>query len=313
MPEPAADPDLPKIRRVALHALVAGSVFMAVKFGIWWLTDSVAVLSDALESIINVVAAGFMLYSIHLSNRPADQNHPYGHGKVEFLAVGLEGCMILGAGLVITWQAVTRLFTQPPLDHLPYGITALSILALLDLGLAIYVWRAGRRYNNQILLADGRHLLTDFVSTLGVIGGLSLVIATGHPWIDPVAALVMATLILWASWHLLWKSISGLMDRSDPADDAAIREVLDRAVEANRIAGYHKVRHRHQGTFHWVDMHLQVDPELTVAQSHDLASAIEREIETALGEGNATAHVEPASGQARSAEANGNESTEKNS
>jgi len=293
MPEPAPDPKLPTIRRVAMIALGVGLLVMLAKLGAYWLTGSVAVLSDALESIINIVAAGAMLFAIHYSNRPADRSHPYGHGKIEFLVVGLEGWLILFAGATIGYQAIDRLLAGEGPRHLGWGMGLLAIVGVGHAALAWYVFRMGRQLNSDPLLADGKHLLTDVASTLGVILALVAVKLTGWAWLDPVAAIVIAALILFASWRLVWHSINGLMDRSDPADDAAIRAILDEEVEAGRITSYHKVRHRHTGPFHWVDMHLQVDESLSVRQGHEVASRIEQRIEQTLGEGNATAHVEP--------------------
>jgi len=293
MPEPQADPNLPLIRRVALVALGAGLLLTAAKFGIYWLTNSVAVLSDALESIVNVAAAGVMLYSIHQANQPADADHPYGHGKVEFLAVGLEGWLILLAGILIAVEAVSRLFTDGGPDRLGLGLVLLGGVGLLDALLAGFVWRMGRRLNNDVLAADGRHLMTDVASTAGVLAGLGLVQWTGLAWLDPVVALVMAGLIGAASWRLLWHSVQQLIDRRDPEDDRLIREILDETTREDVIHGYHKLRHRHAGSFCWVDVHLQVDGEMTVAAGHEVASHIEHRIEQGLGRANATAHLEP--------------------
>lgn len=293
MPEPDVDPNLGRIRRVALQALVAGAVLLALKLVIFQLTNSVAVLTDALESIINIAAAAVMLYSLWYSNRPADREHPYGHGKIEFMAVGLEGWLILMAGVVIGFEAVRRLVIGAELERLTVGAWALAAVGVFDAMLAAYVWRAGRRWNSAVLAADGKHLATDVASTAGVVIGLFLVQWTGKAWLDPLVAILMAALILVASWKLLWQSFHGLMDSTDPEDDQAIREILDDEVSAGHIRGYHKVRHRHTGPFHWVDMHLQVDGSITVNEGHDVASRIEGRIERRLGRGNATAHVEP--------------------
>lgn len=293
MPEPAPDPQLPKIRRVALIAMGVGIAVMLAKLVAYWLTGSVAVLSDALESIINIVAAAAMLFAVHYANRPADRSHPYGHGKIEFLVVGLEGWLILFAGAAIGYQAIARLLAGEAPRHLGWGMGLLGAVGLGHAVLAVYVFRMGRKLHSDPLIADGKHLLTDVASTLGVIAALIGVKLTGWVWLDPVAAIVLASLILYASWKLLWQSIHGLMDGSDPADDRAIREILDEEVDRGHIASYHKVRHRHTGAFHWVDMHLQIDPSLSVSQGHDIASRIEGRIERTLGAGNATAHVEP--------------------
>lgn len=295
MPEPQPPPNLQRIRRIAFHALVAGVIIMLLKFGVFWVTDSAAVLADAMESIINLVAAGMMIYSLWLSSRPADRDHPYGHGKVEFMAVGLEGWMILLAGLVIGFEGVRRLISPPDLqmDKLNLGSWLLGGVALLVIALGLYVWIMGRKHDSQVLIADGKHLLTDAFSTLGGLAGLILVQITGKLWLDPVIAIILAGVILFTSWRLLWHGIDGLMDRTDPKDDQLIRAILDQAIAEKLIQGYHKVRHRHTGSFHWVDMHLQVDGDMTVRQSHTIASTIENRIETQLGQANATAHMEP--------------------
>jgi len=303
MPDPAPDPNLPNVQRVALVALGAGAVLMLAKIGVYLLTDSVAVLTDALESVINIVAAGAMFFAIRYANRPADRDHPYGHGKIEFMVVGLEGWLILFAGLWIGYEAIARFLSHNQPQHLGWGTGVLAVIGLADAALTFYVLRMGKRYHNAPLLADGRHLLTDVVSTVGVIVALVLVQWTGWTKLDPIVAVLLAGVILFMSWRLLWQSAAGLMDRSDPADDAAVRAILDEEVAAGVIRSYHKVRHRHTGAFHWVDLHVQVDGDLSVRQGHALASRIERRIEESLGDANATAHVEPAESNSDSPDA----------
>lgn len=293
MPEPDADPNETLIQRVVLHAILVGVVVTVTKFAVFWWTNSVAIFSDALESIINIVAAVVLCYSLWLSNRPADKDHPYGHGKAEFLAVGMEGWLILFAGLLIAIEAVRRLFTGAEVTNLGSGLWMLLGIGLVSAALACYVWWSGRKYHCEPLIADGKHLMTDVASTLAVLLGLMLVRWTGWLWLDPVVAILVAGLCLFVSWRLLCKSIRGLMDASDPQDDRTIRAILDDEKRTGVIHGYHKVRHRHNGAFHWIDMHLHVDGSMNVADSHALASRIERRVEAELGRANATAHVEP--------------------
>ncbi|QQE12870.1 cation diffusion facilitator family transporter [Planctomycetota bacterium] len=294
MPDPQPNPNQVDTLKVAIYALSFGILITLFKFCVYIFTGSVAILADTLESIINIVAAAVMLYTIWYSNRPADKTHPYGHGKIEFLAVGFEGALILFAGIIIVFKAIPKLFTPTlELDRLSIGMGLLFVIGLLTTGLALYVTTMGKRTNNQVIKADGKHLFTDALSTLGVFLGLILVNITGWTRLDPIIALIIAGIIFPMSWRLLWQSLSGLMDRSDPADQKLIENILNLEVENKTIISYHKVRHRHTGSFHWVDMHLQVNPELSVAQSHDLASSIENKIELALGSADATAHVEP--------------------
>ncbi|MEX0884881.1 MAG: cation diffusion facilitator family transporter [Phycisphaeraceae bacterium] len=294
MPEPDANPDADRVLVVARWALVAGVGITLVKFLIFAMTNSIAVLTDAFESIINIAAAGVMLYSVWYANRPADRRHHYGHGKIEFMAVGLEGWLILLAAGFIAVEGVRRIFTGPELERLTVGSWLLGGVAIASGLLAGYIWRAGVRYGNDVLIADGKHLATDVVSTLGVIVGLLLVRWTGYNRLDAVIAILLAIVILATSWRLLWHSFHGLMDRSEPEDESAVRAILDGAVAADRIAGYHKLRQRRSGGFHWVDVHLHVPGDMTVRESHALASEIEHAIELRLGRANATAHVEPA-------------------
>lgn len=284
-----------------MHSVLAALGIMALKLGVFALTNSAAVLSDALESIINVASAGFLLYTIWLANQPADRTHPYGHGKIEFMAIGLEAWLILIAGVVIAVEAVRRFISPVEVSNPTLGVWLLAGVGLLCAGIAAYVWRAGAKYDNAALRAHGRHLMTDLASTVGVLIGLLLVRYTGKTWLDPLFAIVMAAMILFASWKLMWQSIHGLMDRIDEKDDAQIRTILDEEMAAGTIRSYHKVRHRHSGNFHWVDMHLQVDGDMTVRDGHALASRIEDRIERELGQANATAHIEPVTDAAAAA------------
>lgn len=294
MPDPAAHPQAAAIRRVALHALLAGVGVMALKFGVYYFTHSTAVLSDALESIINIAAALMMLFAVWFAQQPADHDHPYGHGKIEYLAVGLEGTMVLLAGLVIVYEAIHRLFHPVPI-HAQMGVYGLAAVGILSALLAAYVFYAGYRYQSPTLLADGRHLFTDVLSTAGVFCGLLLVQATGYEIIDPIVALIMGVIVVFTGARLLYQSFNHLMDREDPQDNIAIRRILDEEVAAGNIRGYHKVRHRHNGTFHWIDLHLELDGDLPIREGHTIASRIEGRIERELGQGqaDATAHLEP--------------------
>jgi cation diffusion facilitator family transporter len=293
MPEPSPLPHATSVRRVAIVTLVAGIAITGLKLLAYLATDSVAVLSDALESIVNILAAGFMIYALWLSNRPADEEHPYGHGKVEFISVAFEGLFILAAGVLIAVVAALRLISGTAPRQLTTGIVLLGGIGLLGAALGLFVHFAGRRYDNQVLLADAQHLLTDVLTTAGVWVGLLVTHLSGRAWLDPVVAMAVAGVISVSGVRLLRGAVDGLMDRSDLEDDRLILRILDEEVAARRILGYHKVRHRHTGTFHWVDMHLQVAADLTVAQGHDVASRVERRIEESLQLANATAHIEP--------------------
>ena len=293
MPEADAHPHTRRLLRWTRIALVVGLVVTAAKFGVFLLSNSAAVLSDALESLVNVFTACMMIFSIRLANKPADRDHPYGHGKIEFVAVAIEGALILAAGVLIVAEAVRRLVVAAEPQNLNLAVWFLLAIAMANLLLGLSLHRAGRAGDSATLIADARHLFTDVATTGAVTAGLLLAHLTGALWLDPLLALGVVLFIFYTSARLLWQAGSGLMDRIDPADDAAIRKVLDEEIARGAILGYHKVRHRHQGAFHWVDMHLQLDGELSVREAHTVASRIEGRLERLLGRANATAHVEP--------------------
>ncbi len=297
MPEPAGpstQADARVARRTAIIALIIGIVLMGTKLCIFMLTGSAAVLSDALESVVNLAAAGLAIFSTWYAARPPDEDHPYGHGNVEFIAIAIEGLLVATAGVTIAYESIGRLRQPTQLNDLDTGAIALAVTAVCMAGLAGWVWGMGRRINSPTLIADGKHLMTDVLTTVSVLIGLVLVQFTGMVWLDSVLALVVAGVVFITGGRLMYESWLGLSCRADPKDDQIIRKILDNELAAGRIAGYHKVRYRHVGTFHWIDMHIQVDQRLTVRQGHEIASAIEHRIEQALSPANATAHVEPA-------------------
>jgi len=295
MPSPQPQPEAKHVQQVAKHAIIAGIAITVLKFLLFAVSDSVAVFTDAMESIINIAAAGFVLYSLRLSNQPADLNHPYGHGKIEFFAVLVEGWFILSAAVIIAYKALARFagYGQLNLERLDGAMIGLIVVAALSAVLAGYVYWAGWKYDNETLKADSKHLFTDVFSTVVVLLGLYFVRITGWAILDPVTALLVAVGILFVSYRLMRRAIRGLMDEVDPADQQKVIDILDHEVAAGHIQGYHKVRLRHQGAFHWIDLHLHMDGELTVEDAHREATLIERRIEQALKPANATAHVEP--------------------
>lgn len=287
--------------RAAGLSLGVAIALMAIKFIAFALTGSAAVFSDALESIVNVLAGGFALFAIVLAHRPADKTHPYGHGKVEFLAAGFEGGMILLAAAVIAWRAVESLVHGPSVARIDLGLLLIFVATIVNGLVGLFLLRAGRKNGSITLEADGKHLLSDAVTSVAVIAILLLVRFTGAAILDPIGAILVAFYLVWVSIDLLRRSAAGLMDAQDAADDVILRGILDSHISPNGkaplICSYHKLRHRHTGRYHWVDFHIMVPAETDVKEGHDIASVIEGEIERALGAGDATAHVEPCSDQ----------------
>jgi cation diffusion facilitator family transporter len=282
----------------AILALGVGVVLLAIKFVAYALTGSAAIFSDAMEGIVNVLASGFALYSIALAHQPADAAHPYGHGKIEFLSAGFEGGMIVLAAVVIALNAVDQLlFHTLAVRAIGPGATLMAVAMAVNGAVGLYLVRTGRRLGSLALVADGKHLFSDAVTSAAVLVALALVRFTRWAWADPVVAIGIAVYIGGTGLHLLRHAYAGLMDEQDWDDDRQIRAILDAhagpAGREPRICSYHKLRHRHSGRYHWVDFHIVVPAGLNVSAGHRVASAIEHEIEQQLGEGNATAHVEP--------------------
>jgi cation diffusion facilitator family transporter len=284
-------------RRAAVVSLSVGIALLAIKFAAYFLTGSAAIFSDALESIVNVLASGFALFSIILAHAPADESHPYGHGKIEFLAAGFEGGMIILAAVVIAAEAVVHLYHRVEPEQINFGLVLIVIAMIVNGAAGLYLISTGRRHGSLTLEADGKHLMADAITSAAVLVALAIVKLFNFPLADPIAALLIAIYITIMAIGLLRRSAAGLMDEQDLADAAIISRILDSHIgpagKDPRICSYHKLRHRHSGRYHWVDFHLVVPANLTIDQGHRIASQVEYEIEQAIGEGNATAHVEP--------------------
>jgi len=284
-------------RFAAVVSVVVSVALLALKFAAYLLTGSAAIFSDALESIVNVIASGFALYSVILAHAPADERHPYGHGKIEFLSAGMEGGMIFVAALLIAGRAVEHIIRGPKVEHVDLGLVLIVVAMLINGATGFYLIANGRRHGSIALEADGKHLLGDAITSAAVVVALLAVMFTRWQYVDPIAAIVVALYLVAIGFSLLRRSTAGLMDEQDVADDRMLRGVLDSHVGAGgkepRICSYHKLRHRHSGRFHWVDFHIVVPAMWNIERGHETASSIEYEIEQALGEGKATAHVEP--------------------
>jgi cation diffusion facilitator family transporter len=274
-------------------AVSVGASLMIVKFVAYFLTGSAAILSDVLESIINVVASSFALYSIYVSDQPPDTSHPYGHGKIEYFSVGFEGALIILAAVAILYKAIPAFYLAPMLAKLDLGIILLLGTSVVNLALGLFLVRTGRRTRSMPLEADGKHLLTDVYTSVGVVVGLVLVKFTGWHWWDPLAACVVAFNIIFTGWHLVKKSFGRLMDEADPE---LLRRIVDMLNE-NRRADWidvHQLRTRHYGDKVHVDFHLVVPRSLGLLEAHREAKQIEEMILDSLSEVvEVIVHVDP--------------------
>jgi len=268
-------PDDPTRIRAGWLSLVAGGAICAGKFGVAFATGSTALLSDALESIVNVVAAALLLYALVVAARPADRNHPYGHGKIEFFSAGVEGALIAVAALAILYYAAFDLVRGPHLRRLDLGIGVSAGLAAANAALGAYLVMAGRRHGSAALVADGHHVLTDVVTTLGVIAGLGLVWLTGIPRLDPLVAIAVALSILRTGWRLLRDAVGGLMDEADAPLLARITEALEHHREDAWIDA-HSLRTFRSGAIQHTDFHLSVPRYFDADQLHEIGERIRR-------------------------------------
>ncbi len=278
--------------KLAAGSIAVGLVVLAIKLLAWWMTGSVALFSDALESIVNVAAAIAALIAVYYAAQPADERHPYGHHKAEFFSAVLEGAMIIVAALVIFHEAWQAWQNPRPLDAPVEGLFVNWLASVLN---GFWCWvliSRGRKLRSPALVADGRHLLSDVVSSVGVTFGVLLAIVTGWYALDPLLAGLVAINILWSGWKVMSQSLSGLMDEAVPEDTlTSIRAIIsDKATGAIEA---HDLRTRHAGPVTFIEFHLVVDGQATVSDAHDICDRIEAAIKKQVPDARVTIHVEP--------------------
>lgn len=280
------------LTRWALVSIVAAVATLALKFGAYALTGSVGLLSDAVESSVNVVAAFTALFALWYATRPVDRSHNYGHQKIELFASAVEGSLILVAAGSIAWYAVQRALHPRPLDSVVLGSAVTLAATVVNFGVARLLLREAAEHNSIVLEADGRHLMADVWTSLGVVAGILLVRFTGIERLDPLVALLIAGNVVRTGVGLLRTSFDGLMDRALPRSEV---EAVRAAIEAELAPGatYHALRTRRAGSRRFVDLHLLVPGRLTVAQGHELGNRLERAVARALPGAETTVHVEP--------------------
>lgn len=282
----------PQLIKIAVGSLFVGLAVLALKLVAWWVTGSVALLSDALESTVNLATAVAALIAIRVAAMPADDNHPYGHHKAEFFSAVLEGVMIIVAALLIMNEAIKGIATPRTIDAPFIGLAINAAASVVN---AIWCWvliSQGRRLRSPALEADGRHLLSDVVSSVGVAVGVLAAVITGWAILDPICAALVALNILWSGWTVMRSSLSGLMDEAAP--EAILRTI--RTVIATEAAGAleaHDLRTRHAGRVTFVDFHLVVPSEMKVRDAHAICDRIEAALKAAIADARITIHVEP--------------------
>lgn len=262
----------------ALTSLLVGALLLVAKFYAWRLTGSASILSDALESIINVVASGFAIYSVLMAGKPPDEDHPYGHGKIEFFSAGFEGSLIMVAALGIVWAALPKILAPTEIPALDAGLALMAGTSAVNLGLGLFLIRLGKTTKSLTLIADGKHVLTDVYTSLGVILGLLVVRLTGLLWLDGLTALLVAANILFTGWRLIRHAFAGLMDESDKALLDEICELLEKNRSPLWIDVHHLRAWRSGARVH-TDFHLILPHDITLVEAHDQVKRIESLLE----------------------------------
>lgn len=280
------------LRRYAWLSIAAAVVTILLKGIAWWLTGSVGLLSDALESFVNLAGAIMALAMLSLAASPADDKHAYGHGKAEYFSSAFEGFLILLAAVSIAYTAIDRFLHPQEIEAVGVGLLVSVVASLINLFAARELLKAGRAHNSITLEADAKHLMTDVWTSVGVIIGVGLVWLSGWLWLDPLIALVVAANIVWTGWHLMSRSASGLMDAAIPAEQIASIEVV---LSKYRQQGldFHALRTRQAGRQAFISLHVLVPGEWTVQRGHDVVEDIEADIRATVPFSHLTTHLEP--------------------
>lgn len=278
--------------RTALLALAVGILILLLKFGAFLLTNSVALLSDAGESLVNVASAALALLTLWLAGQPPDEDHRYGHGKIEYISSVVEGLFILAAGISVLALSIPRLLRPAPLTRLGLGLAISVGASSINLLVALAMRRSARRTESIALEAGSAHLLTDVLTTGGVVAGLILVRLTGWTVLDPLLAILVSLHILKTGASIIRRSLGGLLDeRLSEQEERALRKILDRFAPEG--VAYHAMRTRRSGAQRFVDLHMEVPSHLNVEQAHDLADRVEAALREEFSSLDVLIHLEP--------------------
>jgi cation diffusion facilitator family transporter len=279
--------------RYAWLSIAAALTTIVLKGTAYALTGSVGLLSDALESFVNLAGALMALAMLAIAARPADDTHTWGHSKAEYFSSGVEGTLILLAAASIAWAATTRFLHPQPIEQVGLGLAVSVAASIVNLGVALVLLRAGRTHESITLTANAHHLLTDVWTSVGVLVGVALVAWSGWQRLDPLVALLVAANIVWAGVGIVRSSVRGLMDAALPAAEV---ETVERILAAYRSTGvdYHALRTRQAGSRRFVSFHVLVPGSWSVQQGHDVVERIEAALREALANVSVLSHLEPA-------------------
>lgn len=274
-------------------SLLVSFVSLALKISGFWITSSTTALSDAAESVIHVLAVSFVYYGLLLSNKPADDKHLYGHERVEFLSVGVEGAVITIAGFTIIYQSVENYLYGHQLKELMSGVYLIGGAGIINLALGSYLLKVGRREQNMMVVSNAKHTLTDVWTSAGAVATLLIIKFTNFTLLDSIVAIILAFYIMYEGFKLLKYSVDGLMDSRDPAVDDAIRDELTRNLPGS-MTDVHNLRHRTAGNTTWIELHAVFDEDVSLETAHDDATVLEKRLINAVqGDVIVTIHLEP--------------------
>ncbi|MDA9913006.1 cation diffusion facilitator family transporter [Candidatus Nanopelagicales bacterium] len=291
--DPADEQDgIVDLSKYAWLSLGVGILVLALKLGAWWITDSVGLFSDAMESLVNIAAAIVAIIALRTAAKPADRDHQFGHGKAEYFSALSEGVLIILAASLIIFAAIPRLLNPQPLEEIGLGLGISVLASLLNAAVAVILWRAGTRHGSLALIADSKHLLTDLWTTGGVLVAVVIVGLSGWLILDPLIALAVAVNIIWVGLGLMRRSMSGLMDSALPESDVAkLRAAL--APYRGQEIEIHAVQSRISGRQRFVSLHVLVPGDWSVTAGHDLCESIEGSVKQALTTCSVHTHLEP--------------------
>jgi len=277
----------------ALLSVLSNTALVVLKTVVGIFTGSVSVLAEALHSGLDLVAALIAFFSVRIADQPADDDHPYGHGKVENLSGLIEALLISAAAVLIVKEALDKMHSGVEMKHIEWGIAVMVFSTVVNIAVSGVLFRTAKRTDSIALLADAEHLRTDVFTSIGVFAGLGLIKLTGHKIIDPIAAIAVAGLIFYISIKLIWEATTPLLDATLPRRDRERIDAILRGCDP-QVVGWHKIRSRKSGSWRFIDLHLQVQSELTIREAHDLSREVEECIKRDLPRAQVLVHVEPA-------------------
>lgn len=288
-------PDAPPthLTKYAWLSIVAACLTIALKTGAWWVTGSVGLLADAAESVVNLVAAVIALYALKLAAKPADKNHHFGHTKAEYFSAAIEGQLIFIAAVFIMWTSAARFFAPQPLEDVGIGLLISIIAAILNGSVAWVLIKVGRSHRSSALVADGKHLLTDVWTSIGVVVGVAAVVLTGWNQLDAIVGFAVGINILVMGWKLLNDSASALLDHTWPKEEnKELVELLQEFHQPGRVE-FHGLRTRESGNRRFAEVHVLVPGDWSVQRGHDIVEHIEEQIAARFDRTTLVSHIEP--------------------